>query len=445
MESGRELAIKILNRIQNEGAYSTLAVKKALEDKSERKDLGFIRELVYGVLENQRLIDEIVKESSSVKIRKIHPIILIILRTAIYQLLFMDTVPESAIVNEAVNLAKKYGHRGTTGFVNGLLRGVSSKKAYFKSEEYMSQECELGIRYSHPDYLVALWRTQYGLEFTKDLLKANNSVPPFTIRNNTLKIDSTDLISILEAEGYETEPGKYSKDCIIIKNPRSMTRLSAYTDGLFTIQDEASMLVTEVLNAQKDSLILDVCSAPGGKATHIAQWIGDKGTIIARDIYPHKLKLIEELSLRLGIKSIKSEIWDAKEPDDKLKYKVDYCLVDAPCSGLGLIRRKPDIKWTRTSEELIELSRLQTIILKTASNYIKPGGTLVYSTCTINRQENLDVITNFLRESTDFRLVPIELANGVKISATQDSGYLELYPNIHGTDGFFMAKMVRIG
>ncbi len=445
MESGRELAIKILNRIQNEGAYSTLAVKKALEDKSERKDSGFIRELVYGVLENQRLIDEIVKESSSVKIRKIHPIILIILRTAIYQLLFMDTVPESAIVNEAVNLAKKYGHRGTTGFVNGLLRGVSSKKAYFKSEEYMSQECELGIRYSHPDYLVALWRTQYGLEFTKDLLKANNSVPPFTIRNNTLKIDSTDLISILEAEGYETEPGKYSKDCIIIKNPRSMTRLSAYTDGLFTIQDEASMLVTEVLNAQKDSLILDVCSAPGGKATHIAQWIGDKGTIIARDTYPHKLKLIEELSLRLGIKSIKSEIWDAKEPDDKLKYKVDYCLVDAPCSGLGLIRRKPDIKWTRTSEELIELSRLQTIILKTASNYIKPGGTLVYSTCTINRQENLDVITNFLRESTDFRLVPIELANGVKISATQDSGYLELYPNIHGTDGFFMAKMVRIG
>jgi len=445
MESGRELAIKILNRIQNEGAYSTLAVKKALEDKSERKDSGFIRELVYGVLENQRLIDEIVKESSSVKIRKIHPIILIILRTAIYQLLFMDTVPESAIVNEAVNLAKKYGHRGTTGFVNGLLRGVSSKKAYFKSEEYMSQECELGIRYSHPDYLVALWRTQYGLEFTKDLLKANNSVPPFTIRNNTLKIDSTDLISILEAEGYETEPGKYSKDCIIIKNPRSMTRLSAYTDGLFTIQDEASMLVTEVLNAQKDSLILDGCSAPGGKATHIAQWIGDKGTIIARDIYPHKLKLIEELSLRLGIKSIKSEIWDAKEPDDKLKYKVDYCLVDAPCSGLGLIRRKPDIKWTRTSEELIELSRLQTIILKTASNYIKPGGTLVYSTCTINRQENLDVITNFLRESTDFRLVPIELANGVKISATQDSGYLELYPNIHGTDGFFMAKMVRIG
>ncbi|WP_128425837.1 16S rRNA (cytosine(967)-C(5))-methyltransferase RsmB [Gudongella oleilytica] len=445
MESGRELAIKILNRIQNEGAYSTLAVKKALEDKSERKDSGFVRELVYGVLENQRLIDEIVKESSSVKIRRIHPIILIILRTAIYQLLFMDTVPESAIVNEAVNLAKKYGHRGTTGFVNALLRGVSSKKDYFKSEGYMSQESELGIRYSHPDYLVDLWRIQYGLEFTKDLLKANNSVPPFTIRNNSLKIDTTDLISILEAEGYETEPGKYSKDCVIIKNPRSMTRLSAYNDGLFTIQDEASMLVTEVLNPQKYSLILDVCSAPGGKATHIAQWIGDKGTIIARDIYPHKLKLIEELSLRLGIKSIKSEIWDATELDDKLKYKVDYCLVDAPCSGLGLIRRKPDIKWTRTSEELIELSRLQTSILKTASSYIKPGGILVYSTCTINRQENLDVVTNFLRENTDFRLLPIELANGVKISATQNSGYLELYPNIHGTDGFFMAKMVREG
>lgn len=443
MESGRELALKILNRIQNEGAYSTLAVKKALDDKNERKDSGFIRELVYGVLENQRMIDEIIKESSSVRIRKIHPIILIILRTAIYQLLFMDTVPESAVVNEAVNLAKKYGHRGTIGFVNGLLRGISSKKPYFKGDDFMSGENELGIRYSHPDFIVELWRNQYGLEFTKELLKANNSVPPFTIRTNTLKTSTNDLISILHAEGYETEPGKYSKDCVIIKNPRSMTKLEAYDEGLFTIQDEASMMVTEVLDPQPDSLILDMCSAPGGKATHIAQWIGDKGKIIARDIYPHKLKLVEELNRRLGIESIKPELWDAIELDDKLKHSVDYCLVDAPCSGLGLIRRKPDIKWTRSREELMELSILQASILKTASDYVKPGGTLVYSTCTINRQENLDVVIDFLEKNADFRFEPIELTNGVQISATQENGYLELYPNIHGTDGFFMAKLVR--
>lgn len=443
MESGRELALKILSRIQNEGAYSTLAVKKALDDKNERKDSGFIRELVYGVLENQRMIDEIIKESSSVRIRKIHPIILIILRTAIYQLLFMDTVPESAVVNEAVNLAKKYGHKGTIGFVNGLLRGISSKKPYFKSDDFMSGENELGIRYSHPDFIVELWRNQYGLEFTKELLIANNSVPPFTIRTNTLKISTNDLISILHAEGFETELGKYAKDCVIIKNPRSMTRLKAYGEGLFTIQDEASMMVTEVLNPQADSLILDVCSAPGGKTTHIAQWIGDKGKIIARDIYPHKIKLIEELIVRLGIKSIKLELWDAIEPDDKLKQSVDYCLVDAPCSGLGLIRRKPDIKWTRTMDELMELSILQASILKTASGYVKPGGTLVYSTCTINRQENLDVITDFLEKNADFRLEPIELTNGNQISITQNNGYLELYPHIHGTDGFFIAKLVR--
>lgn len=443
MESGRELALKILNKIQNEGAYSTLAVKKALEDKSERKDSGFVRELVYGVLENQRMIDEIISESSSVRIRKIHPIILIILRIAIYQLLFMDTVPESAVVNEAVNLAKKYGHRGTIGFVNGLLRGISTKKSYFKADDFMSGEDELGIKYSHPDFIVDLWRNQYGLEFTKELLKANNLVPPFTIRTNTLKISTDDLISILNAEGYNTEPGKCARDCVIIKNPRSMTRLKAYGEGLFTIQDEASMMVTEVLDPQTDSLILDVCSAPGGKATHIAQWIGDKGKIIARDVYPHKLKLIEELSLRLGVKSIKSELWDAIKLDDKLKHSVDYCLVDAPCSGLGLIRRKPDIKWIRTKDELIDLSILQANILKVASDYVKPGGILVYSTCTINRQENLDVVTDFLEKNADFRLKPIELTNGVQISITQGDGYLELYPNIHGTDGFFMAKLVR--
>lgn len=443
MESGRELVLKILNRIQNEGAYSNLAVKRALEDGNQRRDAGFVRELVYGVLENQRLIDEVIRESSKIRIKKIHPIIHIILRSAIYQLLFMDTVPESAAVNEAVNLAKKYGHRGTVGFVNGVLRGVSSKKSYFLGDGFMAEENEIGIRYSHPDYMVDLWRNQYGLEFTMELLKANNSVPPFTIRTNTLKIDTRELISLLSIEGYETELGKYAKDCIIIKNPRAMTRLRAYEEGLFTIQDEASMLVTEVLDPKTDSLILDVCSAPGGKSTHIAQWINDKGKIISRDIYPHKIKLIEELTMRLGIKSIKVEQWDALEFDDKLKNIVDYCLVDAPCSGLGLIRRKPDIKWTRTREELVEISKLQTNILKTASAYVKPGGTLVYSTCTINRHENLDVVTDFLENNADFRFEPIELNSGTKISLMQKNGYLELYPNIHGTDGFFMAKMVR--
>ena len=442
MVSGRELALKILNEIDNEGAYSTLSVKKALDD-NDRKDAGFIRELVYGVLKNQRLIDEIIIESSSIRMKKIHPMILLILRIGIYQIIFMDTIPESAAVDEAVKLAKKYGHKGTIGFVNGILRGIASRKTFFMNEDYKSGDHDLGIKFSHPDYMVRLWIEQYGLDFTRDLLKSNNKVPPFTIRTNTLKVSTKDLMHRLESYGFETVKGSIARDSIIVTNPKAMTNLPEFKEGLFTIQDEASMIVTEVINPTAGSFVIDVCSAPGGKSTHIAQWTGDNGAVIARDIYPHKLILVDGLAKRLGIKTIKTELWDALKIDDGLLNKADYCLVDAPCSGLGLIRRKPDIKWTRSRDDIRELSLIQSRILTAASGYVKPGGTLVYSTCTINKEENIDIIRKFLFANKDFELQPIVLSTGKVISKSQSEGFLELYPSIHGTDGFFIAKLVR--
>ena len=444
MKKGREEALHILSEINQKGAYSTLAIKKNLEMESQRKDANFIRELVYGVLENKRLIDKIIEESSTVKLRKIHPMIMEIIRIGVYQLLFLDHIPESAAVNESVKLAKAYGHKGTVGYVNGVLRGIASKKGYYKDLDFMSDDEMMAVKFSHPDFMVDIWIKQYGIDFTKDLLAANNSVPPFSIRVNTLKCTVEDLRSLLLSKGIQTEKGKLAKDSLIVKNPHEIISLEEYTNGLFTVQDEASMMVTEAMNPKIGSVCLDICAAPGGKSTHIAQWMNDEGLVISRDIYPHKIMLVNHLKDRLGISSINVQLHDAMVFDSELEGKVDYCLVDAPCSGLGLIRRKPDIKWTRTADELKVLSQLQYRMLQNASSYLNLGGVLIYSTCTLNYQENLEVITDFLSSDPRFKLTPIEFDSGKVISETQESGYLELYPHIHGSDGFFIARMQRI-
>lgn len=444
MKKGREEALHILSEINQKGAYSTLAIKKNLEMESQRKDANFIRELVYGVLENKRLIDKIIEESSSVKLRKIHPMILEIIRIGVYQLLFLDNIPESAAVNESVKLAKAYGHKGTIGYVNGVLRGISSKKSYYKSIEFMSGDEMVAVKFSHPDFMVDIWVEQYGIDFTKKLLTANNSVPPFTIRVNTLKCKVEELRSLLLSKGIQAEKGQLAEDSLIVKNPHEIISTEEYNNGLFTIQDEASMMVTEAMNPEIGSVVLDVCAAPGGKASHIAQWMNDKGIVISRDIYPHKIMLINHIKDRLGISSINAQLYDALVFDNELKGRVDYCLVDAPCSGLGLIRRKPDIKWTRTADELKALSQLQYKMIQTASSYLKVGGVLLYSTCTLNNQENLEVIRNFLNNDSRFKFTPIEFNSGKVLSDTQEYGYLELYPHIHDSDGFFIARMQRI-
>lgn len=444
--NSREIALNTLLDVNNNKSYSNLSITKHISGELSQQDESFIRELVYGVLENKSYIDYILSKVSKVKLKKIHPAILEIIRVGIYQLVFMDRVPTSAAVNESVNLAKKYGHKGSIGFVNGVLRNISRDKENISKIEIKDKVEYLCVKYSHPEFLVKRFIDEFGYEFTEELLIANNTTPKLNIRVNTLKITKSELIKKLMDKGYIVTEGKYAKDAIIIDNPSRITSLDEFINGYFTIQDESSMLVGQVLAPKEGSMVIDVCSAPGGKSTHIAQLMGNKGKILSRDLFEHKIKLIDENRKRLEIDIMDTQVYNALDLDTELIGKFDYCLVDAPCSGFGLIRRKPEIKWNRTEEDINELSTLQIKILEISKNYLKENGVLLYSTCTIIDDENINIIKKFLEDNPEFKLVSIndELYNADKIDSAKD-GYIQLYPNVHSMDGFFIAKMVKQG
>lgn len=441
----REMVLKILMEINNQNAYSNISISRNIYDDISILDESFIREIVYGVVENRLLIDWIITQFSKIRFNKIAPVIREILRIGVYQIIFMDRIPDSAAVNESVKLSKKYGHRGSIGFVNAILRNISTNKQKIELPDKNTEILEyLSIKYSHPKWLVEKWLKDYGAKFTEELCIANNSRPKLNIRVNTLKIEKKNLIDRLNDKGFITKEGKYADDCIIVENPAKITETIEFKEGLFQIQDESSMLVAQIMNPKPGSFVVDVCSAPGGKTTHIAQKMKNSGTIVARDIHDHKLKLVNENAKRLGISIIDVEKHDALELDEKLIEKADYCLLDAPCSGLGLIRRKPDIKWTKTRESLSEIVKLQYQMLKNCYNYVKRGGVLLYSTCTIEKAENINLIDKFLQENKDLTLTSFyELVNNEELSHMTQKGFLELYPNINDTDGFFIAKMIK--
>lgn len=439
----RQLALKVLVDINKKDAYSNIELNKIGKGLDPR-DENLIRELVYGVIENRLYLDHVITKASKIRLKKLHPHILDIVRMGLYQIIFMDRIPDSAAVNESVKLAKKYGHRGSVGYVNGILRAIIRDKDRFTHIDKEDMVSYISIKYSHPEWMVKRWIGEFGLDFTESLCKANNERPLLNIRVNSLKISRQDLKARLEEKGMTLKEGQYARDCLIIQEAQNITGLQEFKEGLFTIQDESSMLVGQIMDPREGSTLLDVCSAPGGKATHMAQIMGNKGLVISRDIYQHKLSLIRENSKRLGIDILKVENHDALERDEELVGKVDYLLIDAPCSGLGLIRRKPEIKWQRREEDIAALSRLQYDIISNVKDYIRLGGNLVYSTCTIEKDENINLIKRFLEESPNFKLVSLEnsLDHKDKLANLKD-GYLELYPHIHGTDGFFIAKMIK--
>ncbi|TJX16169.1 16S rRNA (cytosine(967)-C(5))-methyltransferase RsmB [Tissierella creatinini] len=442
--NARDLALKILLEIHEKKGYSNLSITKHINEKISQQDENLIREIVYGILENQLYIDYIISKSSKIKVNKIHPAILEIIRIGIYQIAFMDRIPNSAAVNESVNLAKKYGHKGTVGFVNGILRSISRDQGILTID--VKDEIKyFSIKYSHSEDLVKRFIKDFGSKFTEELLKANNSKPLLNIRVNTLKIDKDALKRKLEEKGFIISFGQFANDALIVHNPVRITNLDEFKNGEFTIQDESSMLVGQLLEPKEGALVLDLCSAPGGKSTHIGQYMKNKGLIISRDIFAHKIKLIESNAKRLGINIIKTEVFDALDLDKDLLEKVDYLLVDAPCSGLGLIRRKPEIKWNRTSDDIDDLARLQENILEVAKHYVKKGGVLIYSTCTILDQENKALVEKFLANNRNFKPVVLDDPNLNNKFETLNEGYIQLYPNKHNTDGFFIAKMIKEG
>lgn len=446
VDKPRETALKILCDINDKGAYSNISLNKYLNDRELRDiDRSFITDIVYGTLNRRLTIDYFIERYSSVKIKKLSSFILNILRMGIYQLLFTDKIPVSAACNESVKLAKKYGHMASSRYVNAVLRNIAWSRDNLpypdKDKDLLAY---LSVRHSHPQWMVEEWLGRFGEEFTEGLLTANNGVPLFTVRVNTLKISKESLVELLTGGGFETGDGKFIEDAIIIKNPVAVQKMEAFRKGYFQVQDESSMLVSIVLDPKPGETVLDVCSAPGGKSTHIAQLMKNKGTLISRDVHEHKIKLIDEAKNRLGIDIIKTEVFDATILDQKLVGKIDRVLVDAPCTGLGIIRRKPDIKWSRNPGDKKEIAALQERILSVASKYVKKGGVLVYSTCTIEPEENEEMVERFIKENGDFYLDDLSgLVPQTLKKEGLNKGYLQLYPNVDGVDGFFIARMIR--
>lgn len=443
--NAREIALKILYQINEKGAFSNIALHKGLRNFNGKDvDRTFITELVYGTVKWKITLDWVINKYSSRKVNNIDPWIRNILRMSLYQVMFLDKVPPFAACNEAVELAKIYGSRGTSGFVNGVLRTILRNLKNIVYPDIKNPEDYLSIKYSHPTWMVKRWIKNFNLTFSEQLCKANNNIPPLTVRINTLKTTRDHAIKLFEKEGLKVNKGRFLDEALNILNIPSIEGLTSYKEGLFQPQDEASMLVSYILAPQAGQLILDVCGAPGGKSTHIAQLMKNEGKIIVRDIFKHKLKLVDMLAGRLGINIMEIQEHDARILDKTLIERADRVLVDAPCSGTGIIRRKPDIKWTRQEKDLEALVQLQKEILKVSSHYVRKGGCLVYSTCSLEPEENEEIIKNFLESNGNFIIddispfIPADLKGEVK------DGFLRTFPHIHETDGFFIARLKRL-
>ena len=418
MDAVREAALKTLYEVEKNGAYSNIALKNELAGKGfSDRDRHFATSLVYGVIDKKLTLDYVIGRYSKIKLKKLSPYILLILRMGIYQILFMDKIPKSAAVNESVTLAKRYGHKASSGYVNGVLRSVIRGGIEYPKDK----EKYLEVKYSYPDWLVKMWLDDFGYEFTERLMEAFSNPPELTLRANTLKITAEELCKKLSQYGARVSDGA------VICDGFDIAKSELYKDGYFSVQDKAAQEAAKVLNPKPDDMVIDMCAAPGGKTTHMAELMENKGEILAFDIYEHKAELIEKNAQRLGIGIIKTRVSDTAECDKTLIKSADCVLCDVPCSGLGIIGRKPEIKWNRP-EDLSGLYEIQKRILENGAAYVKENGAIVYSTCTINRRENEDVITVFLAENTEF----------------EKEFEKTYYPHIDKTDGFYICRLKRI-
>lgn len=444
-DAAREAALKILYEINEKGAYSNIALNKhfSAHDLPDR-DRAFITELVYGVVKWKLTLDRTVAACSSIRMEKLSPWIKNILRLGAYQLLYLTRVPASAAVNESVNLARRYGHKASAGYVNAVLRNIAGGGGKdIVPDREKDTVGHLSLRYSYPKWITERFMDIFGEEFAESLLEAGNGVPDLTVRANTLKTSAEGLVETLKNEGVDALPGKYIKEAVIIKSQVSVTGLDSFRNGLFQVQDESSMLPAIVLAPQPGEKVLDACSAPGGKATHMAQLMRNNGLITAMDIHEHKLKLIKDTADRLGTDIIRTELHDAAVPVPQNDGAYDRVLLDAPCSGLGIIRRKPDIKWAKESRDIGSITALQRRLINSVSKAVRPGGVMVYSTCTLLPDENERIVRDFLNENDDFYDDDISAFLPHGLSEHARGGMLQVYPNRDGTDGFFIARLAR--
>ncbi|MBI4595167.1 MAG: 16S rRNA (cytosine(967)-C(5))-methyltransferase RsmB [Candidatus Tectomicrobia bacterium] len=445
MITSREVALRLLILVESKKVKADEALDEIFNKTAlSQKDRSLAFQLAYGVLRWRGRLDWILENFSQYPLSKLTPWIRNILRLGAYQLLFLTKIPSWAAVSESVKLAHRFGHKGTSSLVNGILRKIETMKGAVNTPTQLSNNVEFISRwYSHPEWLVRRWVKRFGIEGTKSILEANNQIPPLTVRVNTKKIVVKDFLLRLEEKGIKASPCEMAEHGL--KLEVSVLELGQFLEsGLCVIQDEASMLVSQLIRPEPGINVLDVCAAPGGKTSHMAQLMGDKGIVLAMDGNFKRLRLLKENVRRLGFNCVKMVCQDARQPISP-KIAADLVLIDAPCSAFGVLRRHPEIKWLKEEPELQRLGKVQEEILGNVCQNVKPDGRLAYSVCSFEPEETLGVVNNFLKSHPNFSLVHLgQLFCGKMGDFLSEEGFFQVLPGQSEMDGFFMACLTRI-
>lgn len=435
---GREMILDILMEILEKDGYSHVIVNQALSKYQylEKPERAFISRVTAGTLEYLIQIDYILNQYSNVKVNKMKPLIRNLMRMSVYQILYMDRIPDSAVCNEAVKLAVKRKFQGLKGFVNGVLRTIAREK---ENLEFPDDT----IRYSVPKWLISIWNQSYDRETIRIMLQSFLQDSPMTVRCHLDQASKEAIVDSLKAQGIVVSETEYAPDMLYLGNLDYLDRLEAFQKGWIQVQDVSSGFVGKAASPKPGDYVMDVCGAPGGKSLHIADLLNGTGRVDVRDLTEYKVQLIQDNIDRTGFTNIEAKVWDALELDPNAIGQADIVIADLPCSGLGIIGKKPDIKQKITPEKLEDLAALQQQILSVVQQYVKPGGTLIYSTCTINPKENQENAAWFLQH---FPFDPINIQGklGDKLQEpSMKEGWIQLLPGIHPCDGFFIAAFQK--
>ncbi|MBQ2865504.1 MAG: 16S rRNA (cytosine(967)-C(5))-methyltransferase RsmB [Clostridia bacterium] len=436
MNPARNCALKALIQFRRENAWTDLYLKNSLSQLSS-EDAALCTAITYGVLQNMSLIDHYISHYSSIKLNKIMPQVLDALRCGVYQIVFMDRIPIFASVNETVALVKKHANPRAGAFANAVLRKIAADKDNLPNVQKDDPIEYLSVRYSHPYWLTKRLSDQFGYSEAEQIMAANNTEAPAYIRVNTLKNEVDELIGLLKEEGADAQRVQGINGTLLCRYERPLHQTEAFRKGLFYIQDLASQLAVTLLAPTAGDSVIDMCSAPGGKSIVCAQLMQNKGSIKAFDVHEHKINIIDQNASKYGIDIISAAACDSTVLLPRLVSSADRVICDVPCSGLGIIRKKPDIRF-KSEDSIKNLPEIQYKILKNAAAYVKPGGRLLYSTCTVINEENSDIIKRFLSENGDFVLSPFDNP----VTGTTN-GCITLLPHKHNCDGFFIALLDR--